>query len=128
MAQWHLRSNRKPTGGLLNKQGKKTRADRGFEFSQTKIGEPKLKEKRVRGGGNKIRVLSSNIINVSDKSGKITKSKILTVTQNTANPNYVRRNIMTKGAVVKTELGLARITSRPAQDGTINGVLLEEKK
>ena len=74
-------------------------------------------------------MLSTNIANVADpKTGKISKSKILTVVGNTANPNYVRRNVITKGAVVKTELGLARVTSRPGQHGVLNAVLVEEKK
>ena len=42
--------------------------------------------------------------------------------------SYVRRNIITKGAIVKTEAGLVKITSRPGQDGTLNGILVEEKK
>ena len=45
--------------------------------------------------------------------------------ENPANPNYVRRNLLTKGAIIKTELGNARILSRPGQDGTINAVLTE---
>jgi len=37
----------------------------------------------------------------------------------------VRRNIITKGAVIKTEKGPARVTSRPGQHGIINAILLE---
>ncbi|MDO5821049.1 MAG: 30S ribosomal protein S8e, partial [Methanobrevibacter sp.] len=33
-------------------------------------------------------------------------------------------NIITKGAIVETEIGNAKVTSRPGQDGIINGVLL----
>ena len=47
-----------------------------------------------------------------------------TVTENPANKNYVRRNYLTKGAVVTTELGKAKITNRPGQDGCINAVLV----
>jgi small subunit ribosomal protein S8e len=36
----------------------------------------------------------------------------------------MRRNIITKGAVIKTELGDAKVTNRPGQDGLINAVLL----
>jgi small subunit ribosomal protein S8e len=49
----------------------------------------------------------------------------MNVEANSANPNYVRRNLLTKGAILKTEIGRARITSRPGQDGVINAVLLE---
>jgi small subunit ribosomal protein S8e len=47
-----------------------------------------------------------------------------TVTENPANKNFVRRNILTKGAVVATDLGKAKITSRPGQDGEVNAILL----
>jgi len=40
----------------------------------------------------------------------------------------VRRNILTKGAVVKTEIGLAKVTSKPGQDGIVNAVLMKEEK
>ena len=46
------------------------------------------------------------------------------VIENKANPNYVRRNIITKGAIVETSAGKAKVTSRPGQDGVINGVLI----
>jgi small subunit ribosomal protein S8e len=45
--------------------------------------------------------------------------------ENPANPHYVRRNIITKGAVIKTELGNAKVTSRPGQDGVVNAALIE---
>lgn len=128
MAEWHLRSGRKPTGGFLNKLRKKRRSDRGSKFLETKIGEKRLKLKRTKGGGAKARLLADNSVNVSDNKGRIVKMKILSVADNPSNPNYVRRNVLTKGAVVKTDLGTVKITSRPSQDGVINGVLVEMKK
>jgi small subunit ribosomal protein S8e len=63
---------------------------------------------------------------VSDRSsGKAQKVKIETVEENGANPNYVRRNLLTKGAIIRTEIGRARIISRPGQDGVINAILIE---
>jgi small subunit ribosomal protein S8e len=35
---------------------------------------------------------------------------------------------MTRGAVVQTEIGLAKITSRPGQDGVVNAVLVTSEK
>ena len=52
------------------------------------------------------------------------KAKIEIVTANPANRHYVRRNIMTKGTIIKTDKGDARVTSRPGQDGVINAVLI----
>jgi small subunit ribosomal protein S8e len=48
-----------------------------------------------------------------------------TEVENPANKNYIRRNILTRGAVVMTELGKAKITSRPGQDGEVNAILVE---
>ena len=48
----------------------------------------------------------------------------MNVIENPSNPHLVRRNILTKGAVVETKLGKAKVTSRPGQEGTLNGVLI----
>jgi len=34
--------------------------------------------------------------------------------------------LLTKGALIETEIGLARVTSRPGQDGVVNAVRVEE--
>jgi small subunit ribosomal protein S8e len=47
---------------------------------------------------------------------------VITVRENPANPNYVQRNIITKGAILETDLGLVRVRSRPGQDGILSGV------
>ncbi|MDR0767854.1 MAG: 30S ribosomal protein S8e, partial [Methanosarcinales archaeon] len=62
------------------------------------------------------------------KTNKTLRATAERVTGNTANNHYVRRNIMTKGTIVKTDIGLVRITSRPGQDGVINAVLLEKQE
>ena len=59
------------------------------------------------------------------KAKKCSKATIKNVSGNPANRHFVRRNIITKGAVVETDKGKARITSRPGQEGTINAVLIE---
>ncbi len=107
---------------------KKKKTDRGTLFLETRIGERHVKMKRVRGGGIKPKLLSVNMINVSDSKGKVRRAKLLSVKENDANPHYIRRNILTRGAVVETDTGLARVTSRPGQHGIVNAVLLEEKK
>ena len=92
----------------------------------TKIGETKKRVVKVRGGNTKTRLVTDNYANVLDqKSGKYKKVKIDIVLENPGNRHYVRRNIMTKGTVIKTEMGKARITSRPGQDGIVNAVLVE---
>ena len=91
------------------------------------LGESKRKKYRKTGASTQVKVLSDDVINVNNPADGTTKSiKFTTVSKNPSNPNYVRRNILTKGAVVETELGKVRISSRPGQDGVINGTLIDE--
>lgn len=126
--KWHLRPAKKPTGGRLSMPRKKRRSDRGMLFMETRIGKRQVKVKRARGGMRKLKLLAVEMINVSDSSGKVRRVKLLSVKENDANPHYIRRNILTMGAVVETEAGLARVTSRPGQHGMVNAVLIEERK
>lgn len=84
----------------------------------------KARVKRTLGGHHKTSLISAKEINVADKKGKTIMTDILNVIENPANPNLVRRNIMTKGTVVETKLGKVKVTSRPGQEGSVNGVLL----
>jgi len=45
--------------------------------------------------------------------------------ENKANKEFLRKRIITKGAIIETELGKAVVTSRPGQDGVINAKLIE---
>ncbi|MCX6818066.1 MAG: 30S ribosomal protein S8e [Candidatus Aenigmarchaeota archaeon] len=130
MVKWHLRSRRGPTGKLIRRLRKKRKMDRGSEFIETRLDVKKrVKVTRTRGGNVKLNLLTVNEINVADpKTKKIRKLKIITVEKNPANPHYVRMNVITKGAIVKTEIGSVRVTSKPGQHGVVNGVLIEEKK
>jgi len=119
------RSKRKPSGGRYKFKVIKRVANLGNHPRHTKIGNKSLKIIRTIGGNKKQFLLSFDIINVYDKKDKkYKKAKVLGIVSNTANRHFVRRNILTKGAIVKTDLGNAKITSRPGQEGTINGVLL----
>ena len=126
MALWQGKSRRKPTGGRLIFSKSKRRFEIGTEKQFTKIGTQSLKRYRTTGGNVKVRILSAEYANVVDKkTNKTVKVKILSVKTNPADPNYVQRNLLNKGAVIKTDLGDAVITSRPGQDGAVNAVLLE---
>lgn len=128
MAVWQCRSKKKPSGGAIREHRKKRKFERGREYIPTVIGSRNVKKLRVRGGGVKHRVLQIDVANVYDpESKKIKKVKIETVIENPANPHFVQRNIITKGALVRTKLGIAKITSRPGQDGVINAVLVKKR-
>lgn len=127
MALWQGKSKRKPTGGRLVQNRKKRRYEIGREPMFTNLGPESLRKYRTMGGNSKNRMLSAAYANVVDpKTNKVTRTRIVKVAQNPANANYVQRNIMNRGATIQTDVGMARITSRPGQDGTINAVLISE--
>lgn len=129
MALWQGRSKRKPSGGRYRPFRKKRKREISREQQFAFIGDPRRKLYRTKGGNRKVRVLKAQFANVLDPRTSTTKkAKIVTVKENSSNPHYVTRNIMTRGAVVQTELGLAKITSRPGQDGIINAVLVTAEK
>jgi small subunit ribosomal protein S8e len=126
MSVWHgsLRK-RKLTGGRKRAYRVKRKFEQGSFPAETTLGEPKAKIARGHGGTIKVRALSANSASVTDpKSGKTEKTDILRVVKNAANVDYNRRGVITKGAEIETPLGLARVTSRPGNDGVINAVLL----
>lgn len=125
MGIWQGRSRRKPTGGRLRPVRKKRRFEISRELQHATLGTGTVKRYRVRGDNLKLRILTATTVNVYDPSTKTTKpAKVVTVRENPANPNYVQRNIVTKGAILETDLGLVRVVSRPGQDGVLNGVRL----
>jgi len=127
MAQWHGVSKRKPSGGRKRMNRGKRRTEISSEKQYAVLGDAKRKKYRKTGASTQVKVLSDDVINVNNPEDGTTKAiKFSTVSNNPSNPNYVRRNILTKGAVVETELGKVRISSRPGQDGVINGTLIKE--
>lgn len=129
MAKWQGRSMKKPSGGRIWSNRGKRRREMGSEFIEPKIGATKRLPIRARGGMKKMMLLSADTANVMDpKTGQVKKAKIITVVENPADLHFVRRNILTKGAVVNTDLGKARVTSRPGQVGSVDAVLIESKK
>ena len=125
MALSQARPRRKQTGARYKDYRKKKQYELGREPSFTKLGKKRSQVLRVMGANRKFRVLSADTANLFDPKTKSFKQvKIKTITDNPANRHFIRRNIMTKGSVIDTELGKARITSRPGQDGAINAVLI----
>jgi len=126
MAIERSRSNRKATGGRLVSYRKGRQFAKVFQPILTKLGLNKLRTKRTIGGSTKRKLAEVNTISVAIPSKKTVKTtEIESVEENKANRNYHTRNIMNKGAIVKTKLGNVRITSRPGQTGSLSGVLVE---
>ena len=124
-----FRSTRKFTGGLYRKIRKKKKRDFGSDFVPAKLGEMKKKAVTGLAGMEKQRLVQANLANVIDLSTKKAKTvKILSVKENPSNIHFVRMGVISKGATIETELGLAKVTSRPGQHGIVNAVLIEKKK
>ncbi|MBK6586543.1 MAG: 30S ribosomal protein S8e [Coprothermobacter sp.] len=111
----------------VEKSRGKRKYELGREAAETRIGERKIRTIRTRGGNRKLRLVTDTHINVVDPdTNKVEIAEILNVVENRANPHFVRRNIITKGAIVETSKGLARVTSRPGQHGILNGILIKK--
>jgi len=130
MSVWHGDFRKqKPSGGRRHTFRKKRKYEQGTFPAETAMGEQKRKVVRGRGGNLKIKVLSGKQVCVTDpKTGKTQKTEITRVVKNPANIDYDRRGVITKGAVVETPVGQAKITSRPGQHGILNAILIGGEK
>lgn len=119
-----MKLGRKITGGRYVKRSKKKKDERQGQRRIVKLGEEKRKTKRTKGGNVKTFLLKSKEINL-EENGKIKKTQIKNVLETPSNRFFARQNILTKGTIVETELGKAKITNRPSQEGNINGTLIK---
>ena len=88
------------------------------------MGTTEIVSRRIRGNNVKNALKTAEFANVVDpNSRKVLRARILQVTKNSANKDYERRGVITKGALLETESGTARVVSRPGQDGTVNAIL-----
>ena len=108
---------------------KKKKADMGSDPKYChslhgKDGKEKNTKTKTRGGTEKTSLIAAASVNLSVK-GKTKRVVIKAVDENPANRDFKRMGILSKGAIIETEEGKAKISSRPSQDGVINAVLLE---
>lgn len=133
MVQYHKQPKTKAsgTGGKKRSARGKLLAHYGGFFSRTHFSKEAKAEaretRRVKGGSSKQAGKLVLYASVALKGGGVKKAKILNVVQSPDNPHHARENILTRGAVIETELGKAAVTSRPGQHGLVNAVLVEEK-
>ncbi len=128
MSFYQGRDFKKPSGGRIRPYRKKRKFELGRPPTETILGKEEIRKvERVRGGNIKVRLRTSVFANVTDpKTGKTVRVQILRVKSNPANPDYSRRGVITRGAIIVTPLGEAKVTSRPGQDGVVNAVLISE--
>jgi len=116
------RTGRKISGGKYIKRRKKKSYEVAGQKRVVKLGEEKRKTKKTTGGNKKTFLLKTKFINISQKK----KVEIKNVLETPSNRFLARQNILTKGTIVETEFGKVKITSRPSQEGMVNGVLIKE--
>jgi small subunit ribosomal protein S8e len=117
---------RTPSGGRHTSHRGKRRFEIGSHPTATHIAPAtKVVVADTKFGGIKSRALTADRVNLFDpKTKKFSQAKVKSVVECAANRHYVRRNVMVRGAIVETEKGRARVTSRPGQNGTVNAVLI----
>lgn len=126
MAIERSRSRRKVTGGRYIANRKSRQHAKVNKPILTGIGQHKVKEVRRTGGTIKQKLLQTNKISVAvPKEKRVVLAEIEKVNRNLADKNLETRNIINKGAIVQTNLGPVKITSRPGQNGAVAGVLIE---
>lgn len=127
MGYYHGNDLKKPSGGKKRPYRGKRKYEAGRPPTETRLSEREARKIiRVRGGNSKVRLKRAVYANVIDpSSNKAQKAKIIRVLETPAHTEFARRGIIIKGAIIETELGKAKVTSRPGQDGVINAVLLK---
>ena len=134
MTEWHTKSKRKRTGGIRTAVGRsdKKLAWRGGHKAETIVSDKdKRKKKRTAGGNIKIKMKAAKTVSITvPGQKKAVKAEILSVEENQANRLYTRKNIITKGAIIKVKISnkeeKAKVTSRPGQHGIVQAILLAE--
>ncbi len=118
---------RKISGGLKRPYRKHRKYEMGSYPTETKVSNKDIRVvERVFGGNKKVKLYYAATANVLDpKSRQFKKVKILSVIETPANRDFARRGIIVKGSIIQTEIGKAKVISRPGQDGVINAVLIE---
>jgi len=117
---------RKISGGKYHKFRKKKKYSLSGVERKVKLRGTKQKVVRGMGGDERKVLLSEDSVNIIDiKTKKAKKVKIKNVLETPSNRFLARQNILVKGAVIETELGKAKITNRPSQEGSVQAVLVE---
>ena len=125
---WHDRlTKRKKTGGKKRAYRTKRVYEQGRQPVETLFGETQRKEVKGISRISKIKLVKADYVNVSNpETGTTERLEILDVVSNPAKADYNRRGVITKGTIIRTEKGLAKIISRPGQDGSLSAVVYEE--
>ncbi|HLC79081.1 MAG TPA: hypothetical protein VJG83_01500 [archaeon] len=137
MTQWHMKGGTKISGGRRTtfRRSDKRLAWKGSDPTHTTIAQDDegIQNQSVAGLGNTTKVklrLGKYVLTTDGGKNKARKLEILSVVDNAADEQFARRNIITKGAVLKvndgSSEGFVKVTSRPGQNGIISGIILKD--
>jgi small subunit ribosomal protein S8e len=126
MGVWHGKTGRRVTGARVKKFRDKKKYEMGRSPTETIMGEAKRRTIDSKAIHHKKRpVLRVKEVNVTDpKKNQTSRVEIQEVEKNPANLDYQRRKVITRGTIIKTPKGRAKVTSRPGQDGAVNAILI----
>jgi len=123
-----MAKGRKISGGKYKRFRKRKLHSLKSQTRKVKLSEKKQKTIRGQGGNKRKVLLSENFANIIDtKTKKAKKVQIKNVLETPSNRFLARQNILVKSAIIETELGKAKITNRPSQEGMVQAVLVTEK-
>jgi len=120
-----MRKGKKISGGKYVQGRKKKSYEIAGQKRTIKIEEDRRKTKRTRGGNKKVFLFKAKFVNVQTKNKGQKKVEIKNVLETPSNRFLARQNIITKGAIIETEIGKVKVTNRPSQAGIVNGILIK---
>jgi small subunit ribosomal protein S8e len=120
-----MKIGKKTSGGRYPNPKKKKKDERNRQERVVKLGERKTKTLRKKGGKRKLIAHSIEKANISDNK-KTKVATIKNVLETPSNTFLARQNVLVKGAIIETELGKAKITNRPSQEGMVQAILIKE--
>jgi len=121
-----MANGRKITGGKYKFFRKKKKFELANDPRKVKLRQTRKKTIRGLGGNKRTVLLGTDIANVLDpKTNKTKKVKIKNVLETPADRFLARQNILVKSGIIETDLGKAKITNRPSQEGQVNAVLIQ---
>jgi len=121
-----MNKGKKISGGIYHSNRKKKLFELVRPSRTVKLGKQKSKTIRTRGNNKKAVMLSAELVNVYDpKTNTSKKVKIKNVLETPPDRFLARQNVLVKSAVIETELGKARISNRPSQEGCVQAILIE---
>ena len=119
-----MKLGKKISGGRYIKSRKKKLYELPGKKRIVRLGEEKKKTVKTRGGNKKTFLFKAKMINLMI-SGKMKRTEIKNVIETPSDRFLARQNVLTKGTIVETDLGKAKVTNRPGQEGSVNGILIK---